>query len=346
MANKIGSNFLLPAKVFLDKRQGIVSGIGELGTWDYDKYPIPDGFEVFVDGKWYTYYKDIKKDSITGFFRIRGGINVLQTTGSSEDDVMSQNAVTNALNGLNERIQDIIHSLGTVLEIRLLPDYTISGNPTVDGGLYENGTRIQPSFAWEVWYNGMKLKRKDVSVSIYINGSFYSGGMNNPSEDEDEYTWVWIYDQNISRDTVITLSVLYGNGSSSDSIGSVSISKNITYEFINSRIWGKSKTNDISKILIDGKTYGNRSLSKERSIVLNNVDCSVDDEGNDYTSGLYIYYMIPTEIYGEVNESEDPIRLLTGNMENNAFSCKFGEEDYSVIVFDYPQTGVLNIEFK
>lgn len=120
---------------------------------------------------------------------------------------MSQNAVTNALNGLNERIQDIIHSLGTVLEIRLLPDYTISGNPTVDGGLYENGTRIQPSFAWEVWYNGMKLKRKDVSVSIYINGSFYSGGMNNPSEDEDEYTWVWIYNQNISRDTVITLSV-------------------------------------------------------------------------------------------------------------------------------------------
>ena len=92
MANKIGSNFLLPAKVFLDKRQGIVSGIGELGTWDYDKYPIPDGFEVFVDGKWYTYYKDIEKDSITGFFRIRGGINVLQTTGSSEDDVMSQNA--------------------------------------------------------------------------------------------------------------------------------------------------------------------------------------------------------------------------------------------------------------
>ena len=64
MANKIGSNFLLPAKVFLDKRQGIVSGIGELGTWDYDKYPIPDGFEVFVDGKWYTYYKDIEKDSM------------------------------------------------------------------------------------------------------------------------------------------------------------------------------------------------------------------------------------------------------------------------------------------
>lgn len=76
----------------------------------------------------------------------------------------------------------------------------------------------------------MKLKRKDVSVSIYINGSFYSGGMNNPSE--DEYTWVWIYNQNISRDTVITLSVLYGNGSSSDSIGSVSISKNITYELL------------------------------------------------------------------------------------------------------------------
>lgn len=54
--------------------------------------------------------------------------------------------------------------------------------------------------------------------------------MNNPSE--DEYTWVWIYNQNISRDTVITLSVLYGNGSSSDSIGSVSISKNITYELL------------------------------------------------------------------------------------------------------------------
>lgn len=343
MANKIGSNFLLPAKVFLDKRQGIVSRIEELGAWDFNKYPIPNGFEVFVDGKWYTYYKDIEKDPTTGFFRIRGGINVLQTTGSSENDVMSQNAVTNALNGLNERIQDIVHSLGTVLEIRLLPDFPINGN-VARGGLYENGTRVQPALAWEIWYNGMRLKRTDENisfVSVYVNGSLV-GGISNP--DGDEYAWQWIYGQTISKDTTVTISVLYGSTSSSDAIGAVSVSLDVDYEFINSRIWGKSKTSDISKIITDGKTYGTRSLSKGRSIVLNNIDCSVDDEGKPYEDGLYMYYMIPTEIYGEADENENPIRLLVGSMENNAFSNKFDTE-YSVIVFDYPQTGVLNIEF-
>ena len=244
MANKIGSNFLLPAKNFLDKRQELVSRVEELRSWDYNKNPIPQGFEIFVDGKWYTYYGDtVDFDETTGYFRIRGGINVLQTTGNSKSDVMSQNSVTNALNGLNERIQDIVSNLGTVLEIRLIPDFEFEDRSQHSGGLFEKGTSVQPAFAWEVWYNGTRLKSSEVSNLV-----IYQDGVNtgiNPSfleEGKDEggkpygYVWRWTLGKKISSNTKFTISVSYGTGDSI--IGSINVSQDIPYEFIKAKLWG------------------------------------------------------------------------------------------------------------
>lgn len=341
MANKIGSNFLLPAEEFLDKRQGVCTSLRDLKNWDYDKYPIPLGFEAFVDGKWYTYYgKDIDEDSYTGYFRIRGGINVLQTTGTSQNDVMSQNAVTTALNGLNERIQDIVSSLGTVLEIRLLPDYEFSGD-AVFGGLFKKGELINPGFAWEVWYNGIKLKVDEVdSPIIYING-VPSG---RSAVKEDDYTFTWTFGaSNVSTDTTFTIKVAYGTNASG-AIGSVEVSAKVIYEFLNPKVWGKAKSVDpeTGENFSDLLTKGTEILSKDRSLVLDNVDFRTLTDGTLYESGLYFYYLIPEEIY---NVTDDPIKVLVGNMETSSYNIFMNQGGYVLIKFERPQTGILNIEF-
>lgn len=359
MANKIGSNFLLPAKVFLDKRQELISKVEDLRTWDYDMYPIPIGFEVFVDGKWYTYYGDkVDLDATTGYFRIRGGINVLQTTGTSKNDVMSQDAVTSALNGLNERIQDIVANIGTVLEIKLIP-FGFETEKQVPGGLYEKGTSVQPAFAWEVWYNGTKLRSDEITNLVVYRDGVDTG--RRPSfipVDEDRtygYIWRWTYGIEITDNSVFTISVSYGEGE--NIIGSVNISQDINYEFIKAKIWGKSKTNLINEVEELAQTSGKKELSKSRSIVLNNINCGEIDNIN-YESGLYIYYLIPSEIYtgkrvvdskdGSVSlvDPDDPIRLYVGNMESNSFNIYYESvSGYTVIILEWPQTGILNLEF-
>ena len=74
MAIQVDSNFLLKAKDFLDRRQSLAITLRDLAGWDYTNFPIPVGFEVFVEGQWYTYMgKDgISNDSLTGYFRKRG----------------------------------------------------------------------------------------------------------------------------------------------------------------------------------------------------------------------------------------------------------------------------------
>lgn len=353
MANKIGSNFLLPAKAFLDKRQEVYKKVSDLGTWNYEKYPIPIGFEVFVENKWYTYYGDtVDKDPITGYFRIRGGINVLQSTGTSENDVMSQAAVTNALNGLNGRIQDIISNLGTVLEIRML-DYKSENPKESSGGLFESGTNVLPVFTWEVWYNGNRLRTNEIDPPIiYKNGvSTGKSAIITGKEHEDDtfgYSWAWYYGSEISSDTTFTISISYnGDSVSTGTIGLISVSQDITYEFIKPKLWGRSESGNVDDII--KLTNQEKEVSKGRGIKLNNINCKIP--GTEKAS--YIYYMIPTELYSEIiaegidNTPPDPIKLLVGNMECNAIEEYFGKLSgtYTVIVFQWPQTGILNIEF-
>lgn len=71
---KIGTNFDYKAPFFLDARQYVEIPEGKtyndvLHDWDT---PIPDGFEVFCGGKWWT-YGESNPITVTGKFRLRTG---------------------------------------------------------------------------------------------------------------------------------------------------------------------------------------------------------------------------------------------------------------------------------
>lgn len=81
MAIIITDKFQLRQKNFLDDRQGIASSVSALKSWNYSTVPIPEGFEVYVDGVWYIYRSSHPDDPVTGRFKTRtdsGGIDDLK----------------------------------------------------------------------------------------------------------------------------------------------------------------------------------------------------------------------------------------------------------------------------
>ena len=69
MAVKLNYNYSFSGADFLDSRQGLATSIEELLEWDFSTMPIPLGFEVCVNGIWYTY--NTKWSESTGYFKER-----------------------------------------------------------------------------------------------------------------------------------------------------------------------------------------------------------------------------------------------------------------------------------
>ena len=68
MAINIGTNINYQGHEYLDKRQGLANSEEDLKNWST---PVPNGFEVYVNGLWYTYDENNEISDITGKFKKR-----------------------------------------------------------------------------------------------------------------------------------------------------------------------------------------------------------------------------------------------------------------------------------
>lgn len=365
MAIKIPTNFNLPAPAYLDRKTGLAQNTNDLRNWDFTANPIPVGFEVCVGGTWYTYLGQSQEnlDTETGYFRERGGINVVQETGESTTNVMSQNAVTEQLESLQTRIQSIIENLGIILEIRIeeFPPEQDENTKIITGGgdLYEKGSIIIPKIAWKTYYNGEILSVEDIkNVYVYpvttgsdeseVEGGALSGILTKgTSEHPDTIFWEATATQ-ITADTKLRLRINYGSG-----IAQLIASQDIDFTFVNQRVWGYIDTDRVDSTIVEsflsgerGKIIGN-DLSLSRELDNKVFDCS--DSGEE---GAYPIYLIPSNIYS--NDIGDP-RVLVGNIEVSTYTItpevnqiliNYGSDSYRAIVFNVKQKGILNIEVK
>lgn len=350
MAIQVDSNLLLKAKDFLDKRQSIAVNIRDLAGWDYDNYPIPVGFEVYVEGQWYTYMgKDnVSKDGLTGYFRKRGGINVVQETGNSVNDVMSQDAVTKELNNLSEIINSLISSEnGKILRIEIL-SYDDKKAP----GKYSVSSRIIPGFAWKVYYNdvevdppnlsdvGVFLKKEEEGQEILTRVDKISGNQT------FVYTSINSQPIYINENTTFVLKVSYGVGSSK-----VSTQIELDYKFLGNKYWGNIPGNLASNKSGEElynylkETYNlssDRSEYRETGVII--FDCSSDENKE---TGLCPGIVIPSNLIN--SDKQTPFRVLVGGIEisdYNVVEYNSSEDGrVNIITLGTPQRGILNIEF-
>lgn len=152
MAINIGSNYSFKGKRFLDDRQCIIQKKEDLKDW---KMPVPEGFEVFVEGEWYIYKPSEKPNDITGLWFPR----ISQEFGDSDTSIISQSVLTEKFAAVDDEVFQLSASVFPMT-------VEISGG----GGTYEVGQSITPKITWKVVRKGQEISPETVTVNGGTSG--------------------------------------------------------------------------------------------------------------------------------------------------------------------------------
>ena len=306
MSISIGSNFLYQGKKFLDDRIEIVKKAEDLKNWDI---PIPDGFEVFVEGSWYMFSSNNSDDPVTGKFKKRFGLS--QGFGRSNDLTISQVTLTGKFLELENTISKLSNEL-----------FPLCFKSLVGGGSFEVGSTITPSISWVIHIKGSDEILKPEYAEV--NNSTVGISSDNSS---------WKSNEVLKIDTANSKSykvlVAYNN---------MTLEDTVTYNFLYKKFYGTStkpilETTDILNLTSKFITGNSYTLPNTK------FDCS---------GGKYPYYILPKSIYkpslefwvGGLKNSDLVINEVKVTTSTGL------KVDYVTIRLRNIQTGNLSIEIK
>lgn len=317
MALNIGTNISYRGKHFLDQRQGHALLKSELLSWSE---PVPDGFEVYCEGKWYV-YKENYYSQYTGHFKLRIDNEVEDSRIQNEVDINTD---------------DIQHIKDTV--------YPLEFHNVTGGGPYLVGTQMVPEISWELWKDGVKITAE--SIEIIFNGIDDSRGVVASKERyvgsrllPNEESLIYITATYRGQSKRMELPILYNLIPKKYLILSNSKEPftSLPEEDDNTTIiteWaGATTASELGKSVFESKYV---------------LDCS----GHELNGGVYIHYLIPKRYY----PGEEKHLVLVGGIEMSDttitevanFFPELPEDfrNYVDICFNRKQNGLLNIEFK
>lgn len=314
MALKIGSNLSYFGKNFLDQRQGEAITKSNLLSWSI---PVPEGFEVYCEGKWYVYLSDFTS-SETGHFKLRIDNEV-------EDSQIQSEVTTNT--------NDIQHLRDTVYPLEFK---NVSG-----GGMYKVGSQIIPEVSWELWKDEEKIIPD--SIEVIINGIDDSRGVLSGKE---RYVGSRLLP---NEATLIYITATYKGISKT-------IESPILYNLVPKKYLILSETSDpiqeITDDMIALEDWAGARKPENLGESSFNSKYSLNCSGHETTGGVYIHYLMP-ECYCPL---EDSMQILVGGLEMSDYSISLvsdfaptypeGFRNYTDICFNHKQNGLLNIEFK
>ena len=271
MSVNIGSNFLYQGKKFLDDR----INIARLEDLKDFKIPIPDGFEVCVDGNWYTYKSTNTIDPVLGRFRLREVISISQEFGDSDETTISQATLTKKIEELEGYINSLIENL-LVLEFTYI----------TDGSIVEVGSRIIPEISWEIGYKNINKAQQPIYAEV--NGS--TDGVA-----EDYKSWKSQEELCFNTPTSINYNIEVWSGIPK-------VSKNIVYNFFYKKYCGASTSQSLNPYInsSDLQDFNYFWVENNSISMRSEINCWTEDN-----SGIYPYFLIPTVL---LNENNDVIR--------------------------------------
>lgn len=191
--------------------------------------------------------------------------------------------------------------------------FKLSFNSYNGGGTFEKGSSVKPIISWSISRKGEII----IPTNATINGS---------TEGVDSSKGKYTSPTSITTNKNYELVCSYN---------SQSISKIFSYTFALKKYWGTSTSTSLSNadILAMSSTWASRTMGKTT------FDC---------TGGKYIYYIIPSDVYGGgvdfwVNGFKNTDITVTEVTVTNAYG---NSSTYKVMRLNNKQTGVLEVEFK
>lgn len=305
MSINVGSNFLYQGKKHLDDRQNKAKTIKDLKTWNI---PIPDGFEVCVDGSWYVYDSRNSESEITGKFRKR--TEITQNFGNDTEKAISQAVVTEKFEEVDKDLTKLISSVFP-LEFK-----SISG-----GGNFEIGKVVIPKISWAVNIKGEADLVKPEKA--FVNNSTEGVRKDLVSFIGEEIT------MNTPGIVPYKILVEYKN---------LNATQTVNYNFFYQRYYGTSSKTSLGTL--DVLNLSNKSFT--------NNSYKLPPTKFDCTGGKYPYYVIPKALYnsnlefwvGGLKNTDLVIKDV------NVITNTGLEIVYTTIRLSNIQTGILSIEIK
>ena len=333
MSIEIGSNFMYRGKKYLDDRLNDITSLNDLKNWEI---PIPDGFEVFFNGYWYTYNSSNSPNEETGYFKKRSEIiNSLDEVTNSYEVGVSQKVLVNKFGVVDSKINTLFAatfplSFSTFTKDPNTANYSIWTTP------------FNPKFEWNLKYEGKEGILPTTSYSVQIKEGSEDWKTVSGTEEKLDNTLTWTSSNAIGNyGTPITISYKISASYVDNSLGGIesTVTKDISYNFMYKRYYGvSSKTSlDSSDVISFDSDLSNGSTKSSTAF-----DC---------TGGKYPYFVIPTAVYNKHNpewwvgglKNTDLVIQSDIDIEENENGISI---PYTAIRLGNIQTGKLNIEFK
>ena len=341
MSIKLGTNFDLKSKHFLDSRQE-VQGKSDLKNWTT---PVPPGFEVCLDEVWYYYDPTINLDE-TGHWIPR--LVSSEELESGEIVEASNRAISaNAVDAINERLNGKLEEIETnysnadraleekIQEInaRLNADADASAGYKINNIRWGGPSGVTSGATFEVG---------DVVNTIY-NGtptiSFNITGENNYAYPENNGRLYWTSGVQETYNNNVSMTISYAFNTPHNNLMNLSGTASLKWTY--RRFW-KTVTESEKLILLNGETQGYNllrskcgegELSTSRSITEKTFDCS---------GGKYPFFVV----YAGGDNNWTPSKVTVGGFANSNYSIykktlinTFGESiPYFIFMLNQIQT--------
>lgn len=255
MALNIGTNLNYQGEKFLDNRKNLVSRKEDLLNWNI---LVPEGFEVFVEGKWYMYSKN-NSDPITGKFKERN------------------NDLIEDISEINSKLEEIITSTKGFVKSVEISDITtdllvepVEIKLTIDPSISEySGEDINVNISWEITKNSLPNTEIE-KLELYIDNKLIEDEISNNSTGNLEKTF--------------------------NKLGLTQIKlKSIDPKIIDEKIINYYQ---VHKIIIGTSTLTEYEDSLKTSLQLKELEKTIYNnyEINNVTSNQYLWILVPKEL--------------------------------------------------
>lgn len=191
--------------------------------------------------------------------------------------------------------------------------FKISFRTFYGGGTFEQGESVTPYLYWTIKWKDEMVTPTTATVNDSTTGV---------SSTKDEYN----SPTSITTNKTYIVKCSYNNQT---------IEKAASYEFSLKKYWGVSSSTNLTSddVMAMSYTWASHSMGKTK------FDC---------TGGKYIYYIIPSNIYGSgvdfwVNGFKNNDVVVTDMQITNSFNVT---ATYKVMRLNNIQTGILEVEFK
>ena len=300
MSIKLGTNFDLKSKQFLDSRQGLPNSKDDLRDWST---PVPPGFEVCLNEIWY-YYDPGANLSETGHWvpRLVGGEEIANS-GESIINGENRGVTADAVNQINTTVWAAIDNINS----RLDAGEDAEAGYKIDSIRWGGPSGIVSGTTFEVGYIANTVYNGTPTISFNITGK------NNYAYPESNGRLYWTTGVQETYSNNVSMTISYAFNTPHNNL--MNLSETASLKWTYRRFW-QTVTENEKLTLLGGGTQGYNLLRSKCGEGELSISRSITEKTFNCTGGQYPFFAV----YAGNDNNWTPNKVTVGGFANSNYT--------------------------